>query len=111
MVRVERDLERLDLSELGEELLQLKWLHGLWDLAHKDVVIHNLLGVGPEQVVVIGEGTAWLVWHKLEVSELLAGGLELVFLWDGDDGRVAIFPSPSIFSLLFDLKIWPFSST
>ena len=68
----------------------LKLLRGqfLGDLTHEDVVVNDLLGVGSKQVIVIGEGTAWLVWDKLEVSELLAGGLELVFLWDGDDGGV-----------------------
>ena len=86
VVRVERNLEGLDISVLAEEGLELRWLHVLWNLAHKDVVVNNLLWVGSQKIIIVWESTTLLAWDELEVTELLAGELELVLLWDSDDG-------------------------
>ena len=88
MVRVERDLEGLDVTVAGEVFLELGWRQFLRDAAHKDVVIDNLLRVGAEQVVVEGQGATGLAWCKLKVAHLFASELEFVFLRDLHDGRV-----------------------
>ena len=69
-------------------LLKLLRAHVLGDLSHENVVVDDFLWVGSEKVVVVGEGSAGLAWGELEVSELLASGLELVFLGDGHDRGV-----------------------
>jgi len=88
MVRVEGDFQRLDFSVLCKVLLECFRGHVLRDLSNEDVVVNNLLRVRSEKVIVVGEGSAGLAFSELEVSELLACLLELVFLGDGHDGRV-----------------------
>ena len=88
VIRVEGDLEGLDVTVAGEVLLELLGSHLLGDAAHKDVVVNDLLGVGAEQVVVEGQGAGWLAWGQLEVAHLLAGEDELILLRDRHDGGV-----------------------
>ena len=88
MVRVERDLEGLDVTVASEVLLEPRRRHFLRDAAHKDVVIDDLLGVGTEQVVVEGQGATGLASCKLKVAHLFAGELEFVLLGDLHDSRI-----------------------
>lgn len=86
MIRVKRNLERLDVTVLREVLLQVLRGHLLGYLAHEDVVVDDLLRVRAQQVVVEGEGAGGLALGELKVAKLLAGLVEFVLLWDGHDG-------------------------
>ena len=88
MVRVEGDLQRLDVTIAGEVLFELGGAELLGNAAHKDVVVNNFLGVGAKQVVVEGQSARWLAWGELEVAHLLAGDGKLVLLGDLHDSRV-----------------------
>ena len=87
-VRVEGDLQGLDVTVAGEVLLELLGGELLGDASHKDVVVDDFLGVRSEQVVVEGKGTGGLAWGELEVAHLLAGKDELVLLGDLHDGGI-----------------------
>ena len=88
MVRVEGDLEGLNLTIAREVLLKGLRRDLLRDLAHEDVVIDDLLRVGAEKIVVEGKSAGGLAIGELEVSHLLAGEGKLVLLGDRHDGRV-----------------------
>jgi len=88
VVRVERDLQRFDVSVAREVLFKSLRSDLLGDLAHEDVVVDNFLGVGSKEIVVEGESARWLAWGKLEVAHLFAGLREFVLLGDGHNGRV-----------------------
>merc|ERR1719246_70966 len=88
VVRVKRDLQRLNVTVTLEVLLESLGSDLLGDAAHEDVVVDDLLGVGAEQVIVEGEGAGGLSIGELEVAHLLAGKRELVLLRDGHNSRV-----------------------
>jgi len=90
VVGVERHLEGLDLSVLLELLLELGGGDVGGDLADEDVVLVEFLGVGSEELVVVGEGTARLV-VELEVAEGLASLSKFLVIGDGDDSGVERF--------------------
>lgn len=88
MVRVERDLQGLDITVALEVLLKGHRGNLLGDAANENVVVDDLLGVGAEQVVVEWEGTRGLAIGELKVAHLLACESELVLLGDRHDRRV-----------------------
>lgn len=85
MVSVEGDLQRLDVTILGEVFFKFGGRDIGGDFAHEDVVVNELLGVGSEEFVVVGESTARLA-IELEVAEGFTGLLELGVVSYGDDG-------------------------
>jgi len=86
VVRVEGDLETLDLSALLEHLVQVLVLDILWHL-DEDVVVVQLVLVATEQLLVEWKGTALLA-VDLEVLHLLASLFELLGVLDADHGGV-----------------------
>jgi len=84
VVLVERDLQTLDVSVLGEMLLKVLVFHFLWELSHEDVVGDELVLVSTEQVFVELESSALLA-IDLEVLHLLTGVLELLSIGDAEN--------------------------
>jgi hypothetical protein len=87
VVTVEGDLQGLDGTNLAEDLVELLMGHILGDGADEHVLGEELLLVGTEELSVERQSTALLA-IDLEVSHLLAGGLELIGILDVDHGRV-----------------------
>ena len=87
MVRVERNLKTLDLTETLELLLEVNVLEVLWHISHEHVVGEELLFVGSEQLLVELEGSALLSFN-LEVLHGLACFVESDWVLDADDSRV-----------------------
>lgn len=79
---VERDLQTLDPTTGGENLVELLVLDVLWHL-HEDVVIVQAVFVVPEELFVERQSPALLA-VDLEVLHLLAGFLELLGVLDVD---------------------------
>ena len=99
MVRVQRDLERLNWAELLEMFVKIDLVHFLWDGTDEDVVREELLLVGTKELSVEGEGTAWLAFD-LEVAHLVTGILELIGILDADHGTVE-----RLGDIIFDLGL------
>jgi hypothetical protein len=87
VVRVQRDLERLDWAELLEMLVHVLVLHFLGNGSDENVVGEELLLVGTKELSVEWEGTAWLAFD-LEVAHLVTSVLELIGILDADHGTV-----------------------
>jgi hypothetical protein len=100
VVRVERNLKTLDLTETLEFLLEVGMLEVLWHGSHEHVVGLELLFVGSEQLLVELEGSALLAFD-LEVLHGLAGFVESDWVLDADDSRVErsgdVFPDLWLF--------------
>ena len=86
VVRIERDLETLDLSALLEHGVQVLVLDVLWHL-DEDVVVVQLVLVATKQLLVEGKSTALLA-IDLEVLHLLASLFKLLGVLDADHGGV-----------------------
>jgi len=63
-------------------------LHVLWDSAHKDVVVKDLVGVRSEEIIIEWETTGWLALDEFEITKLLASNFELLLLWNRNDSGV-----------------------
>ena len=87
VITVERNLERLDGTNLAEDLMQLLMSDILRDGTDEDVLREELLLVGTEELSIERKSTALLA-VDLEVSHLLAGSLELLGVLDVDHGGV-----------------------
>lgn len=66
MIRVERNLERLDLTDSLEFLLEVDVFKILWNLSNENIVGHELLFVASEKLLIELKSSAWLV-SNLEV--------------------------------------------
>jgi hypothetical protein len=87
MVRIERHLKTLDLSESLEFLLEVRMLEVLWHGLDEDIVGKELLLVGSEELLVKLEGSA-LLSFDLEVLHGLASLVEGDWVLDAHNGGV-----------------------
>lgn len=87
MVLVERDLQTLDISDLGHMLVKLSHGHFLWNSLDEHVVVNQVLLVHTEQVLVEWECSA-LLSVDFEVLHAVDGLSELLGILDLDDTGV-----------------------
>lgn len=84
MVRVEGDLQTLNVSVCREFLLKVLVFHFLWELSHENVVGDELILVSTKQVFVELKSSALLA-IDLEELHLFTGVLELLSIGDAEN--------------------------
>lgn len=93
------DLQGLDRTELGENIMQLLMVEFVLGNLDENVVGKQFLFVGTEELLVEGKGSAGFALN-IEVSHLLTGRLVLIRVLDHNHGGIE-----GLGDVLFDLRL------